>query len=209
MDAPKRQEEKAWQKGLEGSSVMRNRSLVAVVFVLLCLAAPVAAQDMWEIAGGYSFTRAVTDEVTLPAGWLVSGAGNVTDTLAIVGEVNIAYKTEAEFGVEIDKRVLPLMGGVRYSRRLARVTPFAQFLLGAAVLAAVPNDGVIDFAIQPGAGVDIRLTDRLAARVQGDWRRIFSGDEALGTVDGNQIRIAAGIVVGFRRFLWFGSTSRP
>ena len=178
---------------------MRNRSLVPVVFVLLCLAAPVAAQDIpaWEIAGGYSFTRAVTDEVTLPVGGFVSGARNVTDMLAIVGEVSGAYKSEAEFGFEIDKLVVTLMGGVRYYRRLARVTPFAQFLLGGAALIAQPNDGAIDFAIQPGAGVDIRLTDRLAARVQGDWRRIFSADEALGTVDGNQIRIAAGIVVGF------------
>ncbi len=192
---------------------MRNRSLVPGVFVLLCLAAPVAAQDMWEIAGGYSFTRAVTDEVTLPAGWLVSGAGNVTDTLAIVGEFSGAYKTEAEFGVEIDQYVLTLMGGVRYSQRLARVTPFAQFLLGGAggdrKPAGSDAGGGVEFASQLGAGVDIRLTDRLAARVQGDWRRLFSGDEALGFVDGNQIRIAAGIVVGFRRFLWFGSTSRP
>ena len=168
---------------------------------------------MWEIAGGYSFTRAVTDEVTLPAGWLVSGAGNVTDTLAIVGEFSGAYKSEAEFGVEIDQYVLTLMFGVRYYRRLARVTPFAQFLLGGAggdrKPAGSDAGGGVEFASQLGAGVDIRLTDRLAARVQGDWRRLFSGDEALGFVDGNQIRIAAGIVVGFRRFLWFGSTSRP
>ncbi len=187
---------------------MRNRSLVPVVFVLLCLAAPVAAQDIpaWEIAGGYSFTRAVTDEVTLPAGWFVSGARNVTDMLAIVGEVSGAYKSEAEFGLEVDRLLFTLMGGVRYYRRLARVTPFAQFLLGGAALGSKvtvggysewdPNSGP-EFAIQPGAGVDIRLTDRLAARVQGDWRRLFSGDEALGFVDGNQIRIAAGIVVGF------------
>ena len=86
---------------------MRNRSLVPVVFVLLCLAAPVAAQDIGKTGSG----------------------------------------------------------------------PY--------------------FVIQPGAGVDIRLTDRLAARVQGDWRRIFSADKALGIVDSNQIRIAAGIVVGF------------
>ena len=178
---------------------MRNRSLVPVVFVLLCLAAPLAAQDIpaWEIAGGYSFTRAVTDEVTLPAGWFVSGARNVTDMLAIVGEVSGAYKSEAVSGFEVDKALYTLMGGVRYYRRLARVTPFAQFLLGVAALVAQPNDEAIDFAIQPGAGVDIRLTDRLAARVQGDWRRLFSADEALGTVDGNQIRISAGIVVGF------------
>ena len=104
---------------------MRNRSLVPVVFVLLCLAAPVAAQDIpaWEIAGGYSFTRAVTDEVTLPAGWFVSGARNVTDMLAIVGEVSGAYRSEAEFGLEVDRAVYTLMGGVRYYRRLARVTP--------------------------------------------------------------------------------------
>ena len=159
---------------------MRNRSLVPGVFVLLCLAAPVAAQDIatWEIAGGYSFTRAVTDEVTLPAGFFVSGAGNVTDMLAIVGEVSEAYKSEAEFGVEIDKRLLTLMGGVRYSQRLARVTPFAQFLLGGAGAESGPvtsglDGDKVEYASQLGAGVEIRLTDRLAARVQGDWRRIF------------------------------------
>ncbi len=186
---------------------MRNRSLVPVVFILLCLAAPVAAQDRpaWEIAGGYSFTRAVTDEVTLPVGGFVSGARNVTDMLAIVGEVSGAYKSEAEFQLEVDKALYTLMGGVRYYRHLARVTPFAQFLLGGAALGRKVTvggysewvGGNIEFAIQPGAGVDIRLTDRLAARVQGDWRRVFSADEALGIVDGNQIRIAAGIVVGF------------
>ena len=150
---------------------MRNRCLVPVVFVLLCLAAPVAAQDIpaWEIAGGYSFTRAVTDEVTLPAGWLVSGAGNVTDMLAIVGEFSGAYKSEAEFGVEIDKFLVTLMGGVRYYRRLARVTPFAQFLLGGVGLESGPaTSGVdgskVEYAIQLGAGVEIRLTDRLAVR---------------------------------------------
>ena len=134
---------------------MRNRSLVPVVVVLLCLAAPVAAQDIpaWKLRVDYSFTRAVTDEVTLPVGGFVSGARNVTDMLAIVGEVSGAYKSEAEFGFEIDKVVVTLMGGVRYYRRLARVTPFAQFLLGGAVLVAQPNDGAIDFAIHRALGL--------------------------------------------------------
>ena len=113
---------------------MRNRSLVPVVFVLLCLAAPVAAQDIpwWKIAGGYSFARDVTDEVTIPVGWFVSGAGNVTDTLAIVGEVSGIHKdnSEPELGFEADVALYTIMGGVRYYRRRARVTPFAQFLLG-------------------------------------------------------------------------------
>ena len=190
---------------------MRNRSLVLVVFVLLCLAAPVAAQDIpwWKIAGGYSFTRDVTDEATLPAGWFVSGAGNVTDMLAIVGEVSGAYKdnSEPELGFEAVVALYTIMGGVRYYRRRARVTPFAQFLLGISSWRTSATFGGFSrstvsgphFVIQPGAGVDIRLTDRLAARVQGDWRRIFSADEAHGAqaVDSNQIRIAAGIVVGF------------
>ena len=190
---------------------MRNRSLVPVVFVLLCLAAPVAAQDIpwWKIAGGYSFARDVTDEVTIPVGWFVSGAGNVTDTLAIVGEVSGIHKdnSEPELGFEADVALYTIMGGVRYYRRRARVTPFAQFLLGISGWLTSATFGGFSrstgsgpyLVIQPGAGVDIRLTDRLAARLQGDWRRIFSADEALGAqaVDSNQIRIAAGIVVGF------------
>ena len=53
-----------------------------------------------------------------------------------------------------------------------------------------------EFAIQPGAGVDIHLTDRLAARVQADWRRFFSADDKLGVEDSDEFRFALGVVVG-------------
>ena len=110
----------------------------------------------------------------------LSGAINVTDMLAIVGDVSGAYYTEEEFGFSIDADLYTFMGGVRYYRRLANVTPFAQFLLGGGHLSAETSflgfsesDSQTEFAIQPGAGIDIHLTDRFAARFQDDWAQIL------------------------------------
>lgn len=62
----------------------------------------------------------------------------------------------------------------------------------ASVLGVSVSDSATEFAVQPGGGIDVHLTDRLSARVEGDWRRIVTGDEA-----GNEVRVAAGMVYGF------------
>ncbi len=168
-----------------------------------------------EIAGGYSYLAGFTDNLNIPAGWFVSGGVNITDILAVVGEVGGAHKTQEAFGSRADVDVYTFMGGVRYYRRLARMTPFAQFLLGGGRLRSIvdhppvfpQNPFLTDsdetqtkFAIQPGAGIDIHLTDRLAARAQGDWRRFFSGDTfgpfMANIGDNDEFRFAVGIVVG-------------
>ena len=41
-----------------------------------------------EVGGGYGFLRDFQSEETVPVGWFASGAWNVTDALAIVGEVS-------------------------------------------------------------------------------------------------------------------------
>lgn len=176
--------------------------IVSLVFVIGTPQIAVAQNSpAGEIAGGYSFLQDFTNELSVPAGWFVSGAGNVTDVLAIVGEVSGAYKTVEALVLDVDLDLYTFMGGVRYYRRLARVTPFAQFFLGAARLSAestflgfTESESETEFAIQPGAGIDIRLTDRLAARLQGDWRRIFFAEGF--SDDSNEFRFAVGLVVG-------------
>ena len=108
---------------------MRHSPFVPLVIVLLCLAAPVSAQDRpaGEIAGGYSYLRDVTDDLNIPGGWFLAGGLNVTDIVAVVGEVSGAHKTEQEFGLEVNADLYTFMGGVRYYRRLAQVTPLPSF----------------------------------------------------------------------------------
>lgn len=59
-----------------------------------------------------------------------------------------------------------LMGGVR-AQATGRIAPFVQFLMGSA-----PLD---DIALQPGGGVDVRIGERLAARVGVDVK--IAGDD--------------------------------
>ena len=184
---------------------MRRTPLLILLVVMAVLAPQTASaqanQDAprAEVAGGYVFLRDFEIDESFPAGWFASAAVNVREMLAVVGEVSGSYATINLFGTDIDANVHAFMGGVRYSRRLDRVTPFGQFLVGVAragggvdFLGVQISDSVTDFAIQPGGGVDVRLTDQLAARFGADYRRIFSQDN-----DGNEFRFAAGVVLGF------------
>ena len=77
------------------------------------------------------------------------------------------------------------MGGARVHLAAGRrVEPFIQIMMGSA-----PLD---DIALQPGGGVDIRVSRNLAVRLAGDLK--FSGD------DGNTYfgtRMSAGVVLRF------------
>ncbi|MBI3048230.1 MAG: outer membrane beta-barrel protein [Acidobacteria bacterium] len=177
---------------------------VLAMVSLFCLAAPVAAQDVpVEIAGGYAFVRFQDQDgvpfENVPAGWFASSAVEISDWLAIAGEVSGHYKKEEAFGFESDLDTYTFLGGVRYYRRLARLTPFGQFLVGGAwskgeVRALRFMERGTDFAIQPGGGVDVRLTNRLSARAAAHWLRIMPADDREDT---DAFRLDAGIVIRF------------
>ena len=152
-----------------------------------------------EVAGGYVLMRDFEVDTNFPLGWFASAGVNLSERFAVVGEVSGSYATIDLFGTDVDANVHTFMGGARFVRRMDRVTPFAQFLVGLAragggvdFLGVQISDAVTDFAIQPGGGVDVRVTERLSARVGADYRRIFSED-----ADGNELRFTGGIVLGF------------
>ncbi|OFW03459.1 MAG: hypothetical protein A3I61_16835 [Acidobacteria bacterium RIFCSPLOWO2_02_FULL_68_18] len=185
---------------------MRITVPVLAMVSLFCLAAPVAAQDVpVEVAGGYALVRFQDQDAApfenVPAGWFASGAVEVGGRLplAIVGEVSGHYKNDEAFGFEADLDTYTFLGGVRYYRRLARLTPFGQFLAGGAwskgeVRALRFMEKGTDFAIQPGGGVDVRLTSRLSARGTAHWLRIMPTDER---EDVDAFRLDVGIVIRF------------
>ncbi len=158
---------------------------------------PVRTGDFW---GGYQFMRDYDRGESFPEGWFVSGAGYLTNSIAIVGEVAGSRwsDTNPDFDLTANVDVTSYLGGLRVRRNVGPLSPFAQILGGGARAKATltgfgteVTESETALAIQPGGGVDVPLTDQVAARVTLDYRRIFF--EGQGT---NQIRVAVGIVVG-------------
>ena len=190
---------------------------------LLLLALPVSsaaqATPRAEFSAGWRLLHAtvVSDEggETFPAGWYADIAVNVTDAIALVGDVAGAYKTHeesiSEGGVRVDasvdEKVHTFMGGARFSsRRNARITPFAQVLAGVArVDIRLEGSGTFggqtinfdesesenEFAFEAGGGVNLRLTDAIGVRAYGSYIRIGAED------GGNGFRFGAGLVFPF------------
>lgn len=167
--------------------------------MLVGVVAPVAAQTpRGEIAAGYQFLR--DGDSNLPRGLFISGAVNLSDRFAIVGEVSSSRTSfpDTLFAEGASASIYGYMGGVRYFSHMGSVTPFAQMLFG--VLRAEEMIEFLGFpisesqtagAMQPGAGVDVQLNDSFAIRFAGDYRRIFTEDGA------GELRFIVGAVVGF------------
>jgi len=188
---------------------MKYTTCVLGTVTLCLLGAPqiVDAQDgpRGEVAGGYQFMWDGDLEESFPTGWFVSAGANVTGRLAVIGEIAGSHKSTKETGSGADFEssfdLFTYLGGTRiaFAPATSAVRPFAQFLAGAAnaqatiiVAGMTIDESQTRLAIQPGGGVDIRVTDSVAARAMVDYRRTFF-EEA----DGNEIRVAAGIVVRF------------
>ena len=156
-----------------------------------------------EVAAGYQFMRDYDLGESFPDGWFVSGAGQLTSTIAVVGEVGRSRWSDTNPNVDLTANVdmFIYLGGVRLRRRVGAVSPFAQFLVGGARATATlsgfgteASQSETGFVIQPGGGVDFPLSDAISARALFDYRRISFADQRT-----NQIRVAVGVVVGFGR----------
>jgi hypothetical protein len=126
----------------------------------------------------------------LPIGWSGSVATTINPWMSIVGEASGNYTADAAslYGFErfvgYSYKEHTFLGGPKFVGRFAegRVNPFGQFLAGVEIdnIGVDVLDGLVDdhakdtyFAIQPGGGVDIGLTDSLAIRMQVDRRTAF------------------------------------
>lgn len=171
---------------------MRARLMAAFLALLAC--APAMAQETpsVEIGLGYAYMRDTTDEENFPKGWYADIAGNISSGLAVVGEVGGSYKTIDVDGEDLKLRIHTFMGGLRLSRRGDGSTAYLQVLAGAAQAKASAfgvSETETDFALQPGVGLDLRISDGMAFRIGGDYRRIyFEGGHS------NQWRATGGLV---------------
>jgi opacity protein-like surface antigen len=173
---------------------MRN-PLLAVA--LLALAGPAArAQDVprADLFGGYSYLRSDGESLH---GWMGALAWNLTDHIALVGELAGHYGTSEG----IDVKDFSYLAGPRFSLRFSGATPFVYAVAGGVRTTGTLNVGAVsisesdtDFGGAAGGGVDFRITDKLAVRAQADYLLIRSGGETSGDP-----RLSAGIVYWFGR----------
>jgi hypothetical protein len=170
-------------------------------------AAPAAAQDtpMAEISGGYNWltAKASGDEEweKFPKGWYFDVAGNVSDTLSIVGQVSGNYKTLDEDVDPFKLTIHTFMGGVRGSSP-GRIRGFGQVLVGGVRLNAPDFDvSETDLGIQLGGGVNVLGSGGVGLRLGLDYLRVMAkeeGDEPtiLGGDDVNGFRFTVGVTFG-------------
>lgn len=190
---------------------MRFLALALAAVVLTVTSSAVAADARKvELVAGYGFlhdTGIFDTSTSFPVGWTAGATFNLSPVLGIVGEFGASYKSESasEFGItaNADLNVYSFMAGPKFtSRGHSRVSPYFQALagiarvsLGASVdvfgFSESASESVTKFAFQPGGGVDILLSESIALRVGGDYRRIFADE---GT---NEFRLVTGFTFGF------------
>ena len=176
--------------------MVRALPVVLWLVLLLCLLPRLAsAQPPVEVSGGYSLARDPRDEVTLPAGWMAGAAVRLTHSISAVADVSGQYKTIALVGSDARLSVHTVMGGVRASVRIGRLTEFGQVLAGivrASGSAFGSTNVSRSLGIQPGVGVDYPLARRFTARAELDVRLIRSQPDTNNA--GYEYRFAAGLV---------------
>jgi opacity protein-like surface antigen len=182
-----------------------------IASVALCLllfgTTPLFAADtpQFEIAGSYAFMRDTSRSDSFPGGWAVAGTGNVNSWIGVVTEVGGSHRScdncqrgpfasDAFRGTNLNIRILTFMAGPRVaSHANSLVTPFAQVLLGGShISGGLEWDGALNtgFTYQPGGGVDVRVANGIALRVQGDYRIIRTSGR-----NNKETRFLAGIVL--------------
>lgn len=196
--------------------------LAAVAVALVAAPSVLSAQEMGgppmpavEVSAGYTFMRDMSDglpeKTNFPAGWYAAAAVNLNRWFGIVGEGTGSYKNDLSVTYDTltlttNARVHTFMAGPRFSAKRGRLVPYAQVLVGAAHLRTSTlfpeaaefsiTDRVVvtetEFALQPGGGLSVLVTEHLGVRVGADFRTII---DFVGGADNdytNEFRVLTG-----------------
>jgi hypothetical protein len=147
----------------------------------------------YELSGGYVYLNDLRLGTTFPTGWMAGGAGRIGPVWA-AGQLDGSYQSYSLGIGDVHLSVHTLMGGPRISARVGPFVEFGQLLFGVVRghgSAFGANSSTHHFGLQPGAGLDYPLNERLAARLELDGRLIPSTDQV-------EVRGAVALVYVFR-----------
>ncbi len=170
---------------------------------VLTLPAPLWAQEpgSLEVAGGYSFLGDSDLVDGFGLGWFAEGGWRTTRWLSLTAEVSRHRRTQDVGFIDVDVTFQTLLAGPRIWLPTTRVTPFVHLLAGATRLdvvartsipvTAAGDDAATHPTVQVGGGIEVPIANRLALRVGGDYRRVFT-DAGL-----DESRLLTGVVYRF------------
>jgi hypothetical protein len=166
---------------------------VLTAVLLLGVQSPAHAQNNIDVSAGYQFGHVSQNgfSTTLPYGWNVDVSGAIRPMWAWVGEVGGIYKSENG----VTDREHSYQGGVRVFEAVTPMfTPYGQVLLGGLTSSASCSgcSSASAFSVQPGGGVDIKVSPKASARIAADYRRVFFSDTNGG--GRNDFRMVFGVV---------------
>src|SRR5262249_6450734 len=113
-------------------------------------------------------------------------------------EIGASRRTIPIAGGDVHLDLRTYLAGLRARRPAGRLMEFGQVLLGAVDASGTVfgvTSGSTQFAVQAGAGLDYRVTRRLAARVQIDFRVVRGGDHVDSS---HHARFGVGVAYAFR-----------
>jgi hypothetical protein len=146
----------------------------------------------------YGFARITNGGgVNMPVGAAATLGLNISDSLAIAGDIRWNRKTEE--GVALT--LMSFQAGPRLAFRGEGATPYIQALAGLSRTSAGLSDSGFSFSVSetkfsvmPGVGLDIPIGEQLAFRAGADFRLVFTEHEKE-----KDILVHAGIVLHFGR----------
>jgi|SRR5665213_2118602 len=142
----------------------------ALLVILPCATARAQEVPAWEISGGYSYFRANLNGSSFQ---LNGGATALTENLNdwFGGRIEVNLYKGSSFGREVSAQTFTY-GPVFSYRRHDKITPFAHVQFGT-IHASQGYLGIsqsaFKFAMSPGVGVDLKINQRAAIRLQGDY----------------------------------------
>lgn len=170
---------------------MNNTSIVALAGLLACsLALPAAAQERsagsyeQHLSLNYSYLHDYGESGTM--GFMVDFGKQLKGNMSMVGEFAVNYFSGWE------ETYTSVGGGIRYGgmARSKKVRPFFQLVLG-----AQHDFGSTGFNIQPGFGLDMKLSRKIDTRLQFDFPIVqWEGD----TYKQFRFNIGVGLPLGNR-----------
>jgi hypothetical protein len=178
-------------------STPHNYAAFACAVVLACLAvATPSAQDQ-RVGLIVGYQRLATDDITLPTGLTLDLGGALSARWMALGGVDWSRGRTEVFGFRRTTTTVAARAGLRYTTRdRAVLRPFAQALVGIERsghdIDPFGRDTEHHPLVQPGAGVDVRLSRRLSAYAQVDWRlvqRTLLSDHAVRVSAGGQLML--------------------
>jgi hypothetical protein len=167
---------------------IRTAVVLIAMAVLLITAKPASAQEKGAANLGLTYTNLTNFDPTqnVPAGWLASIGVGVSKRASFVGEVGGNYDKIG--GVWVKQH--SFQGGLRMlSTTNEKMTPFFQVVTG-----VTHFTGADVWTLTPGGGVDSKINDKIAFRIQGDW--VYMRDSG---VSQNGLRVGGGLVINMRK----------